>query len=77
MPITGIAFCCAQTADGHPPIALTSKITKARRLIPAPRSAPEQGLSLNRRHCDNDLSGAAFHSTAPFPDRAGKVSSGA
>ena len=48
-PITGIAFCCARKADGHPPIAPASKIMKSRRLMPSPSIWPRAGIMAQQR----------------------------
>jgi hypothetical protein len=43
---SGIACCCARTADGRPPIAPASKITKSRRLMPSPSIWSRAGIKL-------------------------------
>ena len=48
-PITGIAFCCARAASGHPPIAPASKIMKSRRLMPSPSIWPRAGIMAQQR----------------------------
>ena len=48
-PITGIAFCCARKADGHPPIAPARKIMKSRRLMPSPSIWPRAGIMAQQR----------------------------